>query len=124
MGWIMNASQILFKKLSPIFNGKVYPMAVPETQDNTLPYAVYNIISTAPDNSLDGITGHEWARVQIDIYHNDYDELLTLNSKVISELNTITPSIYGGTQLLTENNHSSSALLFRAMIEYEFWQSF
>lgn len=120
----MNASQTLFEKLSPILGGRIYPLLAPETADTHPPYAVYTLVSSTPDTVLDGITGFDWVRMQVDIYHSDYDELLTTAKDCVLALNTIVPSVYGGTTFLTDQDISQTKPLFRAMIEYEFWQSF
>ncbi|OOS03268.1 Protein of unknown function [Moraxella cuniculi DSM 21768] len=114
----MHASEQIFNILSELVDGNIYPLFVPETAPDSDRYIVYQIISTEPDNTLDGTTGHEWVRVQIDVYCNDYDEMLALSSRVIGRLNGITPSNYLGVQHLYEANQ------YRAIIEYEFWQTF
>lgn len=115
----MNASQIIYTHLAHLVDDKCYPLFIPENNPNNPPYIVYQIISTEPDNDLDGITGHEWANVQIDVYHNDYDECLLLTAKVINQLNLIKPSIYHGVQYVRDN----SSGLFRGIIEYGFWHT-
>ncbi len=115
----MNASQIIYEKLTPLVNNECYPLFIPEKSPNNPPYIVYQIISTEPDNDLDGITGHEWVNVQIDVYHKYYDDCLRLSHEVINELNKIKPSIYHGVQHI----HDKESGLFRAMIEYGFWQT-
>lgn len=115
----MNASQIIYTNLAHLVDDKCYPLFIPENNPNNPPYIVYKIISTEPDNDLDGITGHEWANVQIDVYHSDYDECLALTAKVINQLNQIKPSIYHGVQYVRDD----SSGLFRGIVEYGFWQT-
>lgn len=114
----MTASERIYSLLSDLVDGRCYPLFVPDSEKLTLPYIVYSIISNLPDNVLDGITGHEWVRMQIDVYTQDYDETISLSSQVVKALNTITPSIYGGTTYLYDDG------LYRGLIEYEFWQTF
>lgn len=113
----MTASERIYSLLSDLVDGRCYPLFVPDSEKLTLPYIVYSIISNLPDNVLDGITGHEWVRMQIDVYTQDYDETISLSSQVVKALNTITPSIYGGTTYLYDDG------LYRGLIEYEFWQT-
>lgn len=113
----MTASERIFTLLSDLVDGRCYPLFVPENQSNQPPYIVYSIISSLPDNVLDGITGHEWVRVQIDVYTADYDDTIALSAKVVQTLNTIKPSIYGGATYLYDDE------LYRGLIEYEFWQT-
>ena len=113
----MNASEQIYTLLSPRVDGRVYPLFIPETQQIALPYIVYQPISTLPENTLDGTTGHEWVSMQIDVYCDDYDELLALSRQVINELATIKPSSYDGRQILYDD------ALYRAIIEFGFWQT-
>lgn len=113
----MTASKHIYILLSDLVGGRCYPLFVPEIQSNQLPYIVYSIISNIPDNTLDGITGHEWVHVQIDVYTNDYDETIKLSAQVVRTLDAIKPSIYGGTTYLYEDG------LYRGLMEYEFWQT-
>lgn len=115
----MTASERIYSLLSSLVSGRCYPLFVPESEKSPPPYIVYNIVSNLPDNALDGITGHEWVRVQIDVYTADYDETLALSAQVVKTLDTIQPSIYGGTTYL----HDDEAMLYRGLIEYEFWQT-
>lgn len=113
----MTASERMYSLLAHLVRGRCYPMFVPEGEKLPPPYIVYSIISNLPDNTLDGITGHEWVRVQIDVYTSDYDSTLELAAKVVRKLDTIQPSIYGGTTYLHDDG------LWRGLIEYEFWQT-
>lgn len=110
------ASERIYGLLSELVDGRCYPLFVPEHASNTTPYIIYQVIDTMPDNSLDGITGHEWANVQIDIYTQDYDETVALAHQVIRRLDSIKPSEYGGAKYLLDDG------LYRAIIEYGFWQ--
>lgn len=115
----MNASQIIYQSLAHLVDYECYPLFIPEHNPNNPPYIIYQIISTEPDNTLDGMTGHEWANVQIDVYHHDYDDCLSLAAKAINQLNQIKPSIYHGVRYMRDN----ASGLFRAIIEYGFWQT-
>lgn len=113
----MNASYRLFELLAPLVGGRVYPLYVPEAQNPKAPYIIYNIISSLPDNTLDGVTGHDWVNVQIDVYGKTYDATASLANQVVTALNSIKPSIYDGTIYTTEDH------FYRAIIEYQFWQT-
>lgn len=112
----MNVSQIIYQKLKDLVDGHVYPLFVAENANVRTPYIIYSIISSLPDNTLDGITGHEWVHVQIDVYHHDYDELLALSSKVIFQLNDCHASYDGA-------NYRYDDGLYRAIIECGMWQT-
>lgn len=113
----MTASERIYNLLADLVDRRCYPLFVPEIEKSPPPYIVYSIISNLPDNVLDGITGHEWVRVQIDVYTADYDDTIALSAKVVQTLNTIKPSIYGGATYLYDDG------LYRSLIEYEFWQT-
>lgn len=115
----MNASAIIYTQLADLVDGKCYPLIIPESEPSNQPYIVYQIISTEPDNTLDGITGHEWVTAQIDVYHSDYDACLSLTAKAINQLDQIKPSTYHGTQYLRDEESG----LFRGLVEYSFWQT-
>lgn len=115
----MTASERIYSLLANLVGGRCYPLFVPESEKSPPPYIVYNIISNIPDNVLDGITGHEWVWMQIDVYTINYDDTISLSAQVVKALNTIQPSIYGGTTYL----YDDEAKLYRGLIEYEFWQT-
>jgi len=99
---------------------QIYPLFIPESGSSEPPYLVYQVISSQPQNTLDGPTGHEWARVQIDIYHDSYDDGVQLSHDVVKTLNdSLQLKIYDGTQQMYENDSK----LFRQSIDIEFWQT-
>ena len=72
-----------------------------------------------PENTLDGASMHEWANVQIDIYHHNYDDLLDLIAQVVERLDEIQPSEYGGAIHI----YDTDAKVWRGIVEYGFWQT-
>lgn len=116
----MIAGVQLYQILSPLVDHRFYPDVATEQDDSTPPYIVYQHISSQPENTLDGYTGHEWVHMQIDVYHNDKYKCALLANRVIEQINTnIKHSIYGG-QTSTRDPDTG---LYRAIIEYEFWQT-
>jgi len=116
----MIAGVQLAQKLGPLVNNRIYPMIISEHDDNTAPYIIYQNISSVAEVTDDGITGHEWVRMQIDIYHNDAYQCTLLANKVINTINDqIKPSIYDGQQQMYDNPSE----LYRQSIDYEFWQT-
>lgn len=106
--------------LSPLVGNRVYPMIATERDDSTAPYIIYQAISSQPEVTDDGITGYEWVRMQIDVYHTDAYKATLLANRVINTINNqIKPSVYGGQQQL----HDSASDLFRQSIDYEFFQT-
>lgn len=110
----MNASELTYQALSPLVDNRVYPLFVPELADEMTPYIVYSQVSSTPYTTIDGITHHERVRMQIDIYHDDYDSALALSTDVLDALDAIASSQHESTQYTAEGG------LYRAIIEYSF----
>lgn len=116
----MIAGELLYNTLRPLVNNRVYPLVIPEGAPNDPPYIVYQVISSQPQNTLDGPTGHEWARVQLDIYDYSYDNCVRLSHDVINALDAaLQLKIYDGTQQMYEKDSK----LFRQSVDIEFWQT-
>lgn len=98
----------IYSAISPII--KTYPAIVPEGADSTYPYALYHVIASEPINTLDGTTGHEIVRMQIDIYHDDYDALIEIIGTCIGALNSVRAEYLGQNILLDDG-------VWRAVIE-------
>ena len=110
-----NSNDFTYTKLP-----RVYPIIIKETDDNTPPYILYQTISSQPEITNDGITGHEWVRMQIDVYHEDAYQATLLANKVINAINDqIQHSIYGGQQQM----YDAASDLYRQSIDYEFSQT-
>lgn len=110
----MNASELTYQALSPLVDNRVYPLFVPELADEMTPYIVYSQVSSTPYTTIDGITHHERVRIQVDIYHDDYDSALALSTDVLDALDAIASSQHESTQYIAEGG------LYRAIIEYSF----
>ena len=116
----MIAGELLYSLLGPLVDNRIYPIVVPESSIKNTPYIVYQVISSQPQNTIDGKTGHEWVRVQIDVYHKSYDKAVQLSHDVVRAIDdNVHLSIYDGTEQLYESEQA----LFRQSIDYEFWQT-
>ncbi|MGP9691053.1 hypothetical protein ACT3S4_04410 [Psychrobacter sp. AOP30-A2-5] len=116
----MIAGVQLVQTLGSLVDARIYPMIIREHDDATAPYIIYQTISSVAEVTDDGITGHEWVRVQIDVYHNDAYQCTLLANKVINAINEqIKPSIYDG----QEQMHDAASDLYRQSIDYEFSQT-
>lgn len=114
----MNAGQQLYPILKDLVGGRVYQVVRREGADSTTPYIVYTPVTANPETSLDGYTGYDWSRVQIDIYHDDYDELDSIANQTIIAITTqIRPSEMGNRQHLYDNDSD----LFRQSFDVEFF---
>ena len=90
-----------------------------EGANSANPYIIYTPIDTIPDSTMDGFSGHEYARVQIDIYHEDYDALDTLANQVIETIQTnIRPSEFLNRQHLIDDSG-----LYRQSMDWQLWTS-
>lgn len=116
----MIAGVQLKQVLGPLVEGRIYPLRIDEKEDSTPPYIIYQEVSSQPELTDEGITGHEWTRQQIDVYHPDKYKVILFANKVVNAINDqIKPSIYGGQQQL----HDEAKNLWRQSIDYEFWQT-
>jgi hypothetical protein len=116
----MIVGETLYTLLGPLVGNRIYPMIVPETEQNAPPYIVWQVISSQSQNTLEGPTGHEWLRVQIDVYDSDYDNCVQLSHDAVKALdNGLQLKIYDGTKQMYE----SDSKLFRQSIDIEFWQT-
>lgn len=116
----MIVGELLYSVLGSLVGNQIYPLVIPETGDDSPPYIVYQVISSQSQNTLDGPTGHEWARVQIDIYDHDYDQCVQLSHDVVKALDdALQLKIYDGARQMYEKDSK----LFRQSIDIEFWQT-
>lgn len=108
----MNASQLIYTALTDLVDGRVYPLFIPEQADDTPPYIVYQVVSSVPYNTIDGITHHERVRVQIDIYHHNYDDLLDLYASVLDALDDLPAAEHDSSRF------GADGVLFVCQIDY------
>ena len=112
----MNAGQRLCPILNPLFDNRVYVSKRMDGQDSVVPYAIYNQITGNPETSQDGYTGHDWVRVQIDIYAEYENEADNLENQAKVLIATkIKPCEIGTTQHLTDGE------LYRRSFDVEFF---
>jgi len=110
----------LYPLLSPLVDSRIYPIIVPEGSVKNTPYIVWQVISNLPENTIDGATGHEWVRVQIDCYDPSYDAAVQLSNDVLGVINSnIQTTDYFGTQQM----YDTDAKLFRQSIDIGLWQT-
>ena len=121
----MNAGQQLYPILKTIVGEQVYQV-IKRTRTNAdgqplpdaVPYVVYAPISTVPETSQQGYAGFDWTRVQIDVYHNNYDALDAVVNEIITAIDkNIRPSELGTRQHL----YDAETELFRQSFDYEFF---
>ena len=112
----MTAGQRLCPILNPLFDNRVYVSKRMDGQDSGVPYVIYTQITGNPETSQDGYTGHDWVRVQIDIYAEYEDEADSLeNQTKILIAKNIKPCEINTTQHLTDGD------LYRRSFDVEFF---
>lgn len=94
---------------------RVYPLKVADGA--TFPAAVYTRVSTAPVNSLDGHSGKDSVRVQIDCYAKTYDAAKTLAGEVRAAMGALKCVPINDADLYEED-----VKLYRVVLEFNIWQ--
>lgn len=85
----MRASYAIYQALGYLVADRVYIAPRAETADKTIPYITQQLISSVPVNTLDGYTGHDRCRVQIDVYHKTFHDCELLASRVKRAINNV-----------------------------------
>lgn len=118
----MNVEQQIYNVLiadvtvSGLVAARIYPLLMP--QGVTLPALSYQRVATAPHDDLEGTQNHEWVRVQIDVWDDDYPSAKTLAAAVHTALQ-VTP-VYA--QLLMElDDYDSDLKLYRVILDFNVW---
>lgn len=102
--------------VSGLIAARLYPMLMP--QGVTLPSVSYQRVATAPVNDLEGSQNHEWVRVQLDCWDDDYAGVKALAAAVRAAM-LLTP-VYG--QLLTQlDDYDSEEKLYRVILDFNVW---
>jgi hypothetical protein len=115
----MDASKLIRSVLSPLVDGRVYPLKVPETAAATVkgkPYIVYTPITSIDVTTDDGHTGHERVPIQIDVYANSYGEA---NDVMKSALQRISDNIEGAA--FSGRNPVPDPDLYRQSADIRIW---
>lgn len=102
--------------VSGLIVDRLYPMIMP--QGVTLPALSYQRVATVPVNDLEGSQNHEWIRVQVDCWANNYSGVKTLATAVRAAM-LLTP-IYG--ILLTQiDDYENEEKIFRVILDFNVW---
>jgi len=102
--------------LGALVSGRAYPMEAPELCET--PYIVYSVGSNVPELSLDGPTGAEKRRVQVDVYGGSYGVVKALEASVKSAM---AASSIVNVPLFTMDEYEPETRLHRVMMEYSVW---
>lgn len=95
--------------LSDLCDGRVHPLYAGEKAQ--APFIVYTPVSNVKKDTLCG-TAESNNTIQIDVYHDIYDELLILKDNIINKLESLPIFNINSTQ-----SYESETRLYRIMIE-------
>lgn len=84
---MMRASYIVVESLKHLASGRVFVAPRKKNDDQGVPYITYQIISKTPVNTLDGYSGHDRVRVQINVYAHTYNDCELLMARVKRSFN-------------------------------------
>jgi hypothetical protein len=73
--------------------GRVFPVAAP--QGTTLPYAVYRIIGVEPNDTKNGVSEVDEARVQIELIDTSYQRIVQTAAAVRTNLDRYRGTVAG-----------------------------
>lgn len=117
----MDGYEKLNEILSPLVNDNAFADIVPEQLDGgsqPIPYIVFSEVSGVPENVIDGFIGHEWTRMQVDVYHKTRVECRALANKVINTIaEHINPCEFGGRRRFTDQDTG----LARQSLDFSFF---
>ncbi len=117
----MDAYQQIYPILAPLVNGEAYPEHISERENGgnqPIPYIIFTEISTDPEITLDGFLGHEYSRIQIDVYHQNIDKCHQLVKRVLWTINKQLPNAtYLGRRRLPDPDTK----LARQSLDYKFF---
>lgn len=67
----MLVSEIIYAVLKGPFNDRVGPHPLPEGFDKSATYITYQGVTNIPLNTVQGWTGHDRVRIQINVYNHE-----------------------------------------------------
>lgn len=67
----MLASEVIYQTLAPLFNGQVAPAPLVQGQQVSGTYLTYQSISEESLETVNGWTGHDHVRMQVNIFNHD-----------------------------------------------------
>jgi len=103
--------------LGALVSGRAYPAGdVPELCET--PYIAYSVVTNVPMVSLDGPTGAERRRVQVDVYGSSYGVVKALESSVKSAM---AAAAIVNVPLYTMDEHEPETRLHRVVMEFSVW---
>lgn len=113
------SAELIFSTLATLVDDRVYTLIAPEGQALLPPYIIYDdSISNNPLHTLEGYTGHERVRVQIDVYDESFDNCIELSKKVIWAMEDKQAEYISQTQF-----YDFDVKLFRRSLDFWLWRT-
>lgn len=114
----MTIQQSVYTALTSLVGGRVHPSVAPDQQ--TLPFIVYNRVSSVPTTTLADGQPIQQTRMQVDIYAATYSAAQALADQVRDAL--IGSPLYG-VQLMEFDGFEEDIKVFRVVHDYSFWHA-
>lgn len=105
--------------LAALVSNRAFPMVAPE--GTATPYITYQVISNIPVVCLDGITGTENRRFQIDGWADSYAAAKTLESSIKAAFAASVTIV--NVPLSTMDGYEPETKLYRVTMDYSVWSS-
>jgi len=102
--------------LGTLVSSRCFALVAPDLTPT--PYIIYSVVSNIPQVSLDGPTGTENRRVQVDVWGGSYGEVKALEVTVKS---TMAASSIRNVPLSTMDMYESETKLYRVTMDYSIW---
>jgi len=104
--------------LRPVFANGFFPMVAPAK--TVAPYAVYQLISGVPENSIDGATPNLTnAHYQVNIFGRDVDALIDLVQDAKDAM--LAASLFKSVCINEMDSFEDPALLYGKQLEFSIW---
>jgi hypothetical protein len=101
--------------VTAIAGNRIYQSIVP--QDQTQPYVVWSVVTSAPGNNLSETPEYDDQRVQIDCWSMNQSQARQLGQAVRDAIEVYTHIVYG-----PWNDYEPDTKLHRWSMDAEYWQ--
>ena len=102
--------------LGALVANRCYPLIAP--QETASPYIIYQVISTVPETSLDGPTGTNRRRVQVDVYADTYGAAKVLEQSIGAAMQA---ADFTNLPLSATDLFESEVQLYRVTMDFAIW---
>jgi hypothetical protein len=102
--------------LAALVSGRCYPLTAPDPV--TKPYIIYQAVSEVPQNSLDGATGLNNRRMQVDVYDTSYGATKTLAGSIKTAM---AGAPFNNLHLSSQDLYENDTKLYRVTMDFSVW---